>query len=127
MIVLDTHAWVWWASNDAQLSKKARRAIEAADERGVSPVSCYEVGRLAERGRVTFDRDVATWTRQALAQPRVVVLDLTPEICTAAALLEDFRGDPIDRLLVATALEHDAPLVTRDGRIATSGAVRSIW
>ena len=127
MILLDTHAWVWWANGDPQLSKKALRAIQAADARGVSPVSCYEVGRLAVRGRVSFDRDVATWIRQALAQPRVVVLDVTPEIAAAAALLPDFHGDPIDRLLVATAAAHEVPLVTKDGRIRASGAVRSIW
>lgn len=127
MIVLDTHAWLWWANGDAQLSKRARREIDAAEVRGVSPVSCYEVARLAVRGRVQFDRDVAVWIRQALAQPGVVVLDVTPEICTAAALLKDFHGDPIDRLLVATAVEHEAPLVTKDARIRSSGAVRSIW
>lgn len=127
MIVLDTHAWIWWANGDGQLSKRARREIDAADARGVSAVSCYEVARLAVRGRVQFDRDVATWIQQALAQPRVVALDVTPEICTAAALLTDFHGDPIDRLLVATATTHDARLVTKDRRIRASTAVRSIW
>ena len=127
MIVLDTHAWIWWATADARLSKRARAEIDRADARGVSPVSCYEVARLAARGRVKFDRDVATWIRQALAQPRVVVLDVTPEICTAAALLADFHGDPIDRILAATAIEHDVVLVTKDARIRSSGAVRSSW
>ena len=127
MIVLDTHAWIWWATADTRLSKRARTEIERADVRGVSPVSCYEVARLAARGRVKFDRDAATWIRQALAQPRVIVLDITPEICTAAALLTDFHGDPIDRVLAATAIEHDAPIATKDTRIRSSGAVRCCW
>jgi len=127
VIVLDTHAWIWWATADTRLSKRARIEIERADVRGVSPVSCYEVARLTARGRVKFDREVATWIRQALAQPRVVVLDVTPEICTAAALLADFHGDPIDRILAATAIEHDVAIATKDTRIRSSGAVRCCW
>lgn len=127
MILLDTHAWIWWASADAQLSRRARTEIERAEALGVSPMSCYEVARLAARGRVSFDRDVEIWVRQALAQPRVVPLDVTAEICTAAALLAGFHGDPIDRVLAATALAHDIPIVTKDRRIRTSKLVRSIW
>lgn len=127
MIVLDTHAWIWWVTADARLSRRARTEIERADARGVSPVSCYEVARLALRGRVQFDRDVSVWIRQALAQPHVVVLDVTPEICTAAAELPDFHGDPIDRILAATAIEHDVVLVTKDERIRSSRAVRCSW
>ena len=127
MIVLDTHAWIWWATRDARLSRRAQREIDAADALGVSPVSCYEAARLALRGRIQFDRDVEVWIRQALAQPHVVVLDITPEICVAAALLTDFHGDPFDRLLAATALEHDATIVTKDTRIRSSGAVRCCW
>lgn len=127
MIVLDTHAWIWWATSDGRLSKRARIEIEQADARGISPASCYEVARLAVRGRVSFDRDVDTWIRQALAQPRVVVLDLTPEICAAAAQLVDFHGDPIDRILAATAIEHDATIVTKDARIRSAGVVPCCW
>jgi PIN domain nuclease of toxin-antitoxin system len=127
VIVLDTHAWIWWATRDGRLSRRAQREIDGADACGVSPVSCYEVARLSKRGRIRFDRDVETWIRQALTQPHVVLLDVTPEICTTAAMLADFHGDPFDRILAATALEHDAAIVTKDTRIRSSGAVRCIW
>ena len=70
MILLDTHAWIWWVTSDRNLSSRARRAIEADPVRGVSPLSCYEIGRLAERGRIVLDRDVAVWTDAALRQTR---------------------------------------------------------
>ena len=128
MILLDTHAWIWWAANDPQLSRTAARAIGADDVRGVSPLSCYETARLVTRGRLTLDRDVEAWIVAALALPGTAVLDATPTILTRAALLgESLHGDPIDRMLVATAMHHGIPIVTKDRRIRAWDAVRTIW
>lgn len=128
MIVLDTHAWIWWATRDARLSRAALRAIEAADERGLSPVSCYEAARLVVRRRITLDRDVDVWIEQALRRPGVRVLDATPQLLSRAAQLDGaMHGDPFDRIIVATALLHGAPVVTRDDRIRAWGGVRTIW
>jgi PIN domain nuclease of toxin-antitoxin system len=128
VIVLDTHAWIWWATRDRRLSARARRAIEADPVRGVSPLSCYEVVRLAERGRIAFDRAVADWIGDALRRPGVIVLDLTPPIAVDAARLADVTsGDPIDRVLAATALAHGAALVTKDVRLSNCPGLRSVW
>jgi PIN domain nuclease of toxin-antitoxin system len=128
LIVLDTHARVWWAVASTKLSAAARRAIEGAGELAVSPMSYWEVAMLVERGRLVLDRDVLTWIRQALAMPRVVCVPLLPGIAVAASsFAADFHGDPVDRILVATAQHLQAPLVTKDDRIRSSKAVRTIW
>jgi PIN domain nuclease of toxin-antitoxin system len=128
LIVLDTHAWVWWAAEPEKLSSRAKKAIEAADEISVSAISVWEVAMLVAKGRLELDRETLVWIRQALALPRVTLASLSPEIAVASTTLgTEFPGDPADRILAATALRHRAPLVTRDRRLRSMTALRTIW
>ncbi|MCG8602151.1 MAG: type II toxin-antitoxin system VapC family toxin, partial [Verrucomicrobiales bacterium] len=97
--------------------------------RGVSPISCWELSTKARLGRLTLDRDASVWVKQALNRPRVVVAELTPAVASRAGDfdLEEFHGDLADRLIVATAIELGAELVTKDKRIRGYDAVRSVW
>jgi PIN domain nuclease of toxin-antitoxin system len=82
---------------------------------------------LAARGRIALDRDPVTWLEEALEAAAAELVPLTPTIAAASAVLRDFRGDPADRLIVATALTQGATLVTRDERIRTHAAVETVW
>lgn len=120
MIVLDTHVWVWWVAEYGQLTDSQREAIQAAEPSGigVSAISCWEVAKLAELGRLQLDRPVLDWLRQALAYPGVVLLPLTPEVAAASTKLPGvFHRDPADQIIVATARERQCPLVTLDRKI----------
>jgi PIN domain nuclease of toxin-antitoxin system len=128
VIVLDTHAWIWWTTAPAKLSRKARQAIEGADRLGVSPISCLEVATLARRGRIALDRDADAWVEQALAQESIELIPLTPQIAVSAGGLEDgFPGDPADRLIYAAALSAGADLVTKDAALRRFDSSRTIW
>ena len=128
MIVLDTHAWLWWCDAPSKMSRKARAAIADADRVGVSPISCWEVATLVRRGRIGLDRVVTTWVEQALGQEAVEVLPLTPRIAAAAGMLaESFPGDPADRLIYATAVSENAALVTKDEALQRFDRKRTIW
>lgn len=128
MIVLDTHAWLWWAAGSEKLGDAARTAIEGEDRVGIAAISCWEVAMLVARGRLTLDRPTLTWLRQALSLPHVELIELSPDIAVSAASLDGkLHGDPADRLIVATAQRHGAALVTRDEKIGTSGLVPTIW
>ena len=127
MILLDTHAWIWLASDPDQIGSTARRALQRERSRAVAAISCWEVAMLAARGRVELDRDAWTWMDDALRAHRLELLQLTPAVAVASAQLGAFHGDPADRLIVATALTHGAALVTRDERIRDSGIVKTLW
>jgi PIN domain nuclease of toxin-antitoxin system len=128
VIVLDTHAWLWWATGDHRLSPTVREAV--VDQRvGVSAMSCFEVARLSARGRISLDRHVGLWMRQALAHEQVEPLLLDPEAATSAALLDTsaFPGGPADRIIYATALSAGAVLATKDRRLRAFDPARTLW
>jgi len=128
LILLDTHAWVWWAAEPGKLSTRARKAIETSDEIGVSAISPWEVATLVARGRLALDRDVLIWVRQALALPKLILVPLSPEITVdSTSFGPGFPGDPADRILGATALRLRIPLVTRDRRLRAEKALQTIW
>lgn len=127
MIVLDTHAWIWWASEPRRLGRRGRAAIEAADRVGVPAVCCFEVAAAIARGRITVDRAPLEWLQQALSLPRVELIPLTPPIAVKATQLGAFHGDPADRLIVATAAVHAGTLVSRDRHIRAYAGVTSVW
>ena len=128
MIVLDTHAWVWWQGRRAKLGRSAARAIDRADRIGIPAIVVWEVANKADRRRIDLDRPYDLWIDEALAQDRrVEVLPLAPRISIEAARLSWEHRDPADRLIVATARVHAAPLVTSDEAIHESGLVRCVW
>ncbi|MCX8066329.1 MAG: type II toxin-antitoxin system VapC family toxin, partial [Anaerolineae bacterium] len=82
MIVLDTHIWVWWVHDEALLTPAQREAIRANEEDliGVSAISCWEVAKLVEYGRLELPCSLEEWFEQALSYPGIHLLALTPEI-----------------------------------------------
>ena len=128
MIVLDTHAWLWWVSKPSSLSRTARSRIDSETRIGVSAISCLEVATLVAKGRISLDRDTLEWLEAALAMRKVELIPLTAAIAVKATQLgNDFPGDPADRIIAATSILESAPLVTKDSRIRDSAAVNTIW
>lgn len=130
MIVLDTHAWLWWVAAPERLSATARAAIDDADEIGISAISAWEVAMLTRRGRISLDRPVERWVRAAFdADPRSIELPLSGRIAARAALLEGdaLPSDPADRFIYATARDLDAKLITRDTQLRAFDGKRTLW
>jgi PIN domain nuclease of toxin-antitoxin system len=127
MIVLDTHAWLWWHAEPGKLSRRAREAIDGAERIIVSTISCWELAMLVGRERIKLDRDVKAWVGQALARERCVSAHLTEDIAIAAGSLAGFVGDPADRIIYATATAVDARLVTRDRALRAYDRGRAVW
>lgn len=120
MILLDTHVWVWWVNESSMASKDMLRIIQEhqGDGLGVSIISCWEVAKLVERGRLELTMPVERWIKQALAYPGVELLQLTPRIVVESTQLPgEFHRDPADQMLVATARVYDIPLLTADSKL----------
>ena len=129
MILLDTHMWVWWVDESPQLSAQHKQLIEEhePDGLGVSAISCWEVAKLVERGRLQFACPIEEWMAQALAYPGIVLLPLTPAMAIASTTLPGhFHRDPADQIIVATARVHDLALLTMDRLILDYPYVRTL-
>ena len=118
--MLDTHTWVWLFSAPDRLSRRALDAVESADLVFVPAIACWELALLTARGRVAVSIPLPRWFDEAFADPRFRLAPLTPAIAIRAAELDWKHRDPADRLIVATAIELGAPLLTRDERIQSS-------
>ena len=131
MILLDTHVWLWLAIEPKKVSRPAAQAIRQAikgDGIAIASITLLEAAWLFANGRVRSSGTVADTLRKLVDATGIGLLDLTPQIAATAAQLPDsVPKDPADRLIVATALEHAIPLVTRDQRIKDSRACRTVW
>lgn len=115
-VLLDSHVVHWWSAEPARLSRTAARTVEGADELAVASITWFELAWLAEHGRIVVAVPTRTWLDELAGDVRT--LGTTPAVAaTAAALPPAFPGDPADRLIYATAIEHGLELVTKDGRL----------
>jgi len=131
VIVLDTHALIWWADASSKLSKKARQATRAESRRRelvASAISVFEIVTLERRGRLAFKIPVSEWLANLRKLPELAIHPITDEIAErAGALGEVFPGDPGDRLIAATSLVLGVPLVTQDTKLRDVASLSTIW
>jgi len=114
--MLDSHVLHWWSAEPDRLSAVARTAVLEADELAVASITWFELAWLAAHERIDVAIPISTWLEGLSAQVRTV--GTTPAIALAAVSLpSSFPGDPADRLIYATAVEHGWPLVTKDRRL----------
>lgn len=119
MIVLDTHIWLWWVNGDAaSLGEKRKEMIGAADVAAVSAISCFEVAWLEAHARIELSFDRNDWFEKALQGSGITLLPITPEIAGRAVDLPEHHTDPQDRLIIATALPHEAQLMSSDRKFS---------
>ncbi len=115
-VLLDSHVLHWWSAEPDRLSKVATREVESADELAVASISWFELAWLADHERIVLTVPIRTWLEQLASHVRTI--GTTPAIAAAAvALPEAFPGDPADRIIYATAIEHGWTLVTKDRRL----------
>ena len=124
-LLLDTHAAVWVFEN-IPIARAATEAMHAASRNGmpvfVSPITAFEIGQLSSRGRIDLSAAPHRWFRGLLTTPGIHLAELTPDILIAASFLPGTPPrDPMDRILIATARELAATLVTRDRAIVAYG------
>lgn len=120
MIVLDTHVWVWWVQGEPRLPRNAVERIEQEEAAGigVSAISCWEIAKLVEHGRLALPLPVEEWLTTALSYPGMELVPITPRIAVESPQLPgEFHSDPADQIIVATARVLGCSLLTADHKI----------
>ena len=118
MILLDTHALLWWRAGGKRLSRAAARAIDRSDSILVSPVSFWEVGVLESKGAIRLDRDPFDWVRDVLRDDRMLTATMSPSAAMFAGRMPGLGFD-----VTAPKLRGAGPKTVRVERRAESARV----
>lgn len=114
-VLLDTHILLWALSGDPKLSSKARKLIENAADAYISAATFWEMAIKVSLGKLHVDLDEI---RGYCLESGVVELAITSEHAIAVKDLEHHHKDPVDRLIVATAISEPTRLLTTDPQVA---------
>jgi PIN domain nuclease of toxin-antitoxin system len=129
--LLDTHVWIWWNMSPRKLTRRVRSFISTPsryDELLLSAISVWEFAKLLEKKRLAISCNPEEWVRTALEMPKLRLVALSPTIsCRATLLPGPFHDDPADQIIVATAREENATVLTADERIRAYPHCRSLW
>lgn len=125
-LLLDTHAWLWYAEGISQrLPADAVARIETMRRQSrlfVSTVSVWEIGMLQNKRRLTLSAALNVWIERATALPGLRLLPLDTESAVESTRLPGpIDGDPADRFLIATARVKGLYLMTADEKIIDYG------
>jgi len=129
--LLDTHTWIWWNMRPQNLSQKVKVLISDSskyDELLLSAISPWEFSKLLEKGRLGISCHPEEWINLALDMPKIRLVHLSPILAYRSTVLpKPFHSDPADQIIVATAREENATVLTEDKNILTYDHVRSLW
>jgi PIN domain nuclease of toxin-antitoxin system len=127
MIVLDTHVWHWWVNQiEGKLSASTIALIERGERVAVSAISIYEMAWLVKHGRIELPMAFNDWLALVRNQAGIKEIVITGDIAARAVQLPDHHKDPRARLIIATAITHNATLLTRDGAFAQYEALNEL-
>lgn len=113
-VLLDTHAFLWWVSDDSRLSARARTAITDATLVLVSVASCWEIAIKVSLGKLKLSQPVDRFLAEHLGINQFTLLPIELDHAASVATLPFHHRDPFDRLLAAQALYETLPIVSAD-------------
>lgn len=122
-IVLDTHVLLWSLLQPEELPEDIRQRITVAQENSqllVCSISLWEIAMLKSKRRINIYEPIRDFLESITNIDGLSVKDISTEVAAESVqLMDDFHGDPADRIIVATAKCHGATLLTRDQKILT--------
>jgi PIN domain nuclease of toxin-antitoxin system len=129
VIVVDTHALLWWALDPERLSDEARRIVTEMERHGgfASAISIWELAIKVKRGKLELPIGVDEFKRRLERGGVVELLPVDADTWLRGVALPWEHADPADRVIVATALMRGVPLLTKDVAIQKFAGVTCIW
>jgi PIN domain nuclease of toxin-antitoxin system len=128
---MDTCAIIWDALEPGKLSAKAKKAIKKADDSNaliMCDISIWEISMLVKRKRIEVDETPANLLRLILSSRNYTVVNISPEVAELSVNLDDdINSDPADRLIAATSILKQAPVVTADKNLRNSTILETVW
>jgi PIN domain nuclease of toxin-antitoxin system len=126
-ILLDTHTFLWWITDDPRLSAQARKVIrDKRNELLFSAASGWEIAIKARLGRLQLPDDLEQFIVTQLSINTMSVLPIQLNHALHVYTLPDHHRDPFDRMLVAQSQVEELPIVTADPQVSAYD-VRTIW
>lgn len=125
MVLLDTHALIWFLANDPSLSEKAMNAICSEEEVAVSCVSLWEIAIKKSLKKLDFQHSIAE-VADMCKEENINILPMSAKAMDCLMGLPFIHRDPFDRYIIATAITGEMPIVTRDSNIVKYD-VKTIW
>jgi PIN domain nuclease of toxin-antitoxin system len=126
-VLLDTHALLWWATDDSSLPERSRRRIsESYNGVVVSAVSAWEIATKMRLGRLPSATDLVSDFEGFLQRQNFEGLPISLAHGIRAGLLPGHHKDPFDRMLIAQAQAENLPIISNDPILDQYG-VRRIW
>ncbi len=128
MVLLDTHALVWWTLDPEKLSRKASAACAKIVRTGsvISSISIWEIGIKIRNGRIDIGMTIEEYTRKILKMNCVEIVPVDEKIWMDSLRLNWENRDPADRVIVATARSRSVPIISKDEKIAAF-VKNTIW
>ena len=129
MIVLDTCAVIWDALDADQLTTKAKNAIERHEnELIVCDISIWEIAMLIRKERLVVDGTASGFIKLLLEARNFQVQEITAEIAELSVNFgAEISNDPADRLIAATSILRNAPIISADRNLRASTLLETIW
>ena len=125
--LLGTHAFLWFISEDEQLSKNAGAIIRKRDnEIYFSAGSAWEISIKTGLGRLSIQDELEHFLIDQLSVNRMLSLPITLSHAAYTRRLPTIHKDPFDRILIAQSIVEDMPLITRD-RTVEKYDVKVVW
>lgn len=128
MLLLDTHALIWLATDLSQLTETAKSTIRFhASELYVSAITALEISMLTQCGKLDWGKKPLARFERALEHHCVKQMVVDCEIAWQSARLPQLHRDPFDRIIIATAQAHGMTILTKDRTIPTYPKVKAVW
>ena len=126
-VLLDTHIFLWWISDDSRLSDRAREVIgDGRNELFFSAASGWEISSKAGLGRLDVPEDLQRFIADQLSRNAIQVLPIYLSHALHTGSLPGHHRDPFDRILVSQAILEKLPLLSADPQISPY-PVQVVW
>jgi PIN domain nuclease of toxin-antitoxin system len=126
-LILDTCVLLWMAGNPDKLSSSARKALAPSNEFYISAISAFEIAIKNKKKKLALPTDPWTWFQRVTGHFKMKEIPISARIAALAPDVDVPHGDPADRIILATAIENQLPLVSSDRLIQKCNQVEVIW